>query len=148
MPPYDILLVHAAATWFMTGLIWMVQVVHYPLFAKVGVEGYVDYQRRHMRRITWIVAPAMFAELGTAILLLVFPPGVVDRGWWWVNLATVLVLWLSTAVLQVPAHRRLMGGFDGGAHRRLVATNWLRTIVWTGRGMLVLALLRVVVRGS
>ena len=41
MPDADVLLLllHAAATLFMTGLIWFVQVVHYPLFARVGEDG-------------------------------------------------------------------------------------------------------------
>ncbi|MFY0528690.1 hypothetical protein ACN28I_37835 [Archangium gephyra] len=30
-----VLLAHAAATLFMVGLIWFVQVVHYPLFSRV-----------------------------------------------------------------------------------------------------------------
>lgn len=34
--PGALLLVHAAATWAMVGLVWFVQVVHYPLFAQVG----------------------------------------------------------------------------------------------------------------
>ena len=31
-----LLAAHAAATWALVGLIWTVQVVHYPLFALVG----------------------------------------------------------------------------------------------------------------
>lgn len=31
-----LLLVHAAVTLYMTGVIWFVQVVHYPLFSCVG----------------------------------------------------------------------------------------------------------------
>ena len=31
-----LLLLHAGATFFMCGLIWFVQIVHYPLFAQVG----------------------------------------------------------------------------------------------------------------
>ena len=30
-----LLLVHLAATWFLAGLIWVIQLVHYPLFAAV-----------------------------------------------------------------------------------------------------------------
>ena len=64
------LLVHAAATLAMTGLIWFVQVVHYPLMAKVGAEGYSLYQHTHMSRTTWVVAPLMLTELSTAALLI------------------------------------------------------------------------------
>ena len=43
--------VHAAATMAMVGLIWTVQVVHYPLFESVGAEAYPNYQSRHIDRI-------------------------------------------------------------------------------------------------
>ena len=61
-----LLLVHAGATLMMLGVILVMQVVHYPLFARVGTEEYTAYQKSHMRRITGIVLPAMSAELGTA----------------------------------------------------------------------------------
>ncbi|HEX2205610.1 MAG TPA: hypothetical protein VHG91_20025 [Longimicrobium sp.] len=48
------------------------------------------------------------------------------------------MVWLSTALLQVPMHGRLERGFDAAAHRRLVATNWVRTVAWTARGVLLL----------
>lgn len=43
--------VHAASTMAMVGLIWTVQVVHYPLFESVGAEAYPNYQSRHIDRI-------------------------------------------------------------------------------------------------
>jgi hypothetical protein len=50
----------------------------------------------------------------------------------------VALVWLSTAFVQVPLHARLSAGFDTRAHRRLVATNWVRTLSWTARGLLAL----------
>jgi hypothetical protein len=36
----------------MTGVIWIVQTVHYPLFALLGRDGFGEYAREHQRRIT------------------------------------------------------------------------------------------------
>ncbi len=131
-------LVHAAATWFMTGLIWCIQVVHYPLFARVGAAGYRDYQMAHQGLITLIVGPAMLAEAAaTALLLLTRRDAVTISG-----AALLAVIWLSTAFLQVPAHNLLAAGFDADAHARLVNTNWIRTLAWSARGLLALYLLR------
>ena len=131
-------LVHAAATWFMTGLIWCIQVVHYPLFARVGAAGYRDYQMAHQGLITLIVGPAMLAEAAaTALLLLTRRDAVTIAG-----AALLAVIWLSTAFLQVPAHNVLTAGFDADAHARLVNTNWIRTLAWSARGLLALYLLR------
>ena len=69
-----LLLTHAAVTWFLMGLIWIVQVVHYPLMAEVGAESYSAYQQGHMQRITWVVAPTMVLEALTALWIAVDPP--------------------------------------------------------------------------
>ena len=66
-------LVHAAATWFLVGLIWIIQVVHYPLFARVGEDGFVAYEAAHTRLISLVVGPAMLVE-GVATLWLFFAP--------------------------------------------------------------------------
>ena len=58
--------VHAFATVAMTGLIWFVQVVHYPLFARVGEEGFHAYEAAHARATSRVVAPLMLGEVGTA----------------------------------------------------------------------------------
>jgi hypothetical protein len=132
-----LLLVHAATTLFMVGVIWFVQIVHYPLFERVGEASFGAYERQHTRRTGWIVATPMLAELATASALAWRVGGVLA----WVGLGLLIVIWLCTWLWQVPAHRRLEDGFDAATHRRLVRTNWIRTIVWSARGILALALL-------
>jgi len=128
---------HAASTFIMLGVILVVQLVHYPLFRLVGTDTFATYQTKHMRRITWIVLPAMSVELLTAMALVVWqPPGL--AAWQaWSGLALVGVIWASTGLLQVPLHQTLATDFDSAAHRNLVATNWIRTIAWTLRAGLV-----------
>jgi hypothetical protein len=136
------LLPHAAATLWMVGLIWFVQVVHYPLFARVGRQRFAAYEAAHTRRTGWVVGPPMLVEAATAVLLAGAPPEGVTRTAAWAGLGLLGTIWLSTALLQVPAHRRLERGFDAAAHRRLVATNWIRTVAWSLRGALALSWLR------
>lgn len=130
-----LLAVHAAATWALVGLIWTVQVVHYPLFANVGGEEFRRYHARHTRQITWVVAPLMAAELITASLLLARGP---REPWLLASVAPLAFNWLATWRVQVPLHRRLAAGFDADAHRRLVTSNWGRTAAWSLRGACVL----------
>lgn len=124
----------------MTGLVWMVQAVHYPLFAHVGSDGFSRYQTLHMKRITWVVGPAMLVEAASGVWLWRDPPGAAPAGWLVANLAMLGGIWASTAWLQVPAHERLAAGFDASAHRRLVGTNWIRTALWTARTGLLAAI--------
>ena len=133
-----LLVVHAAATLLMLGVILVVQLVHYPLFRYVRAADYEDFQNLHMRRITWIVGPAMTTELVTAgWLAWTSPPGLPP--WMaWTGLRLIAFIWITTGLVQVPLHRRLTEGFDAAAHRRLIATNWLRTGAWALRGGLAL----------
>jgi hypothetical protein len=136
-----LLLVHAGATLFMVGLIWTIQVVHYPLFAKVGEGGYSAYQHEHMTRIGWVVGPMMIVEAASAVGLLVIARSTVQPMLLWAGLGLLLVIWLSTALLQAPIHYKLTRQFDPAWVRKLVGTNWIRTAAWTARGVLALALL-------
>lgn len=131
-----VLVLHAAATWFMTGLVWFVQLVHYPLMAEVGAGEFVRYEQQHRRRTTWVVAPAMMIEAALAGWLLLGP----DQGlpFWSVAAGAALLaaIWASTFLIQVPLHERLSAGFDAAVHRRLVRTNWGRTLGWSLRAVL------------
>ncbi len=136
--PGLLLLSHLAATLLMLGVIWFVQVVHYPLFAKTGGADFRAYEQRHTSLTTWVVAPPMLVEGITALLLFWFKPPGVSSWQLAIGLALLSVIWLSTAFVQVPCHNVLSGGFDLVVHQRLVRTNWIRTAAWSLRGLLVL----------
>lgn len=142
-----VVLVHATSTWLLTGLIWTVQVVHYPLFALVGRDGFVAYQRSHSTRITAVLAVPWAAQGLTTAWLLLAPPAGVPR--WLVWLAAVLAA-IPVAVtigLSIPAHEQLGRGFDDVAHARLVRTNWLRTAAWSAHSVVALVLVADVLGG-
>jgi len=123
----------------MLGLIWFVQVVHYPLFARVDERRFAAYEAAHQQRTTLVVAPLMLVELATALWI---AAGIgelaasVPRWMALTGLALVGINWLSTGLVQVPLHRRLAHGYDARTARRLVTTNWLRTAAWTARGVI------------
>jgi uncharacterized membrane protein len=129
---------HTFSTVALAGLIWFVQVVHYPLLAEVGEREFARYETMHCRRTGPVVAPLMLGEFATAAWLLFRPPAP-DIAWATASgFLLLLAVWSSTAFLQVPCHRRLQRGFDPATVKRLVATNWIRTIAWTARGLLAL----------
>lgn len=135
-----LLLLQVLSTLCMTGVIWFVQVVHYPLFAKVGEQSFRKYAASHATRTTWVVAPLMLIELATAGLLVFarFRPPFITIGAAWVGGVLVGVIWLSTAVMQVPLHDRLQAVYALADVRRLVVGNWVRTVAWTARAALML----------
>lgn len=139
-----IFLANVVSTLFLVGLIWMVQIVHYPLFNDVGQENYITYQQRHQTNITFIVGPMMLIEIITAIMLAVQPIDGVNKSLVYIGIGLVVLIWLSTAFIQVPCHAKLEKGFDLAAYKWLVNSNWIRTVAWSARGVIVtLMLIRV-----
>lgn len=132
---------HLTSTLYMTGLIWFVQVVHYPLKAYVGAESFTDYQAQHLQRTSWVVMPPMIVEAMTAVWLVADPPLTVDASLPWLGLALLGVIWLSTGVFQIPAHQRLEERFDPDVVKTLVRTNWIRTVAWTARAGVVTSMM-------
>ena len=133
-----VFLAHTGATLYLVGLIWIVQILIYPLMGHVGADGYSAYHNLHTSRISPVVAPAMIVELLTAIYFVFAADEKINDRYFWFGLGLVLVIWISTFFLQVPLHEKLAKGFDADIQRRLVLTNWIRTAAWTLRGFLVL----------
>lgn len=130
------LTLHLLATAAMVGLIWFVQLVHYPLFAAVGSDGFAEYEQMHQRRTSFVVGPLMAAEGATALWLALAPPHGVARLWPVLGLAVLGVVHASTVLLQVPQHAALADGYDRVRVNRLVRTNWVRTLGWSIRGLI------------
>lgn len=137
MPVIDstfIYLLHFTSLALMTGVIWFVQLVHYPLFRYVGVQDWQNYHQRHTVQVTWLVAPLMLTELVTAIGLFFAAP-FISHDVLFLNMGLLLLAWLSTAFVQVPLHRRLSSEVSPQSKliTLLVNTNWVRTISWSLR---------------
>ena len=130
------LLLNLVSTWAMVGLIWLIQIVHYPLFSKVGDEHFIEYSNDHQRLITYIVLPLMFLELWTSVLLWTNRPDGISGPAVVTGIVLVAIIWAATFLLSVPQHSKLSDGFDATAHQLLVSTNWIRTIAWSLRGLL------------
>jgi hypothetical protein len=140
--PTNLFLLQLAATLFMTGLIWFVQIVHYPLFANVlrntTPDSFRGYESSHANRTGFVVFPPMAVELATALaaLLTKLRPAFVSQPVAVASAVLVVLIWASTGLIQVPLHDRLGSKPAAETVRRLVLSNWLRTVLWTGRAVL------------
>lgn len=129
-------MLHSFLTWALVGFIWHVQLVQYPLFLQVSRESFPRYHAGHCFRISFVVIPLILLETATCAWLLWQGP----RPWYlWAGAGLIGVIWLSTLLFQVPLHGRLaLYGWNARTIRRLVLTNWLRTLAWSARGLLIL----------
>ena len=125
-------LAHLVATAAMVGLIWFVQVVHYPLFDGVDERSFTAYEERHRFRTGLVVGPLMAAETGSAAVLAVAASGAA-RVAAVAGLVMLAAIHASTILVQVPLHLALSEAHDRVRIARLVRTNWVRTALWTAR---------------
>ena len=139
-------LLHIGSTLYMVGLIWFVQLVHYPLHGSVGSEEFVLYQQRHMQWTSFAVGPAMLIEAGTTVFLCFYPHKTFPSWSVYSGLGLLLLIWLSTALFQVPFHNQLLSEFNASVHNHLVLSNWIRTFGWTLRGILILWLTSLLIK--
>ena len=93
-----VFLLNLLSTWYLIGLIWMVQVVHYKMFDRVGTAEFVQYEVDHNRLITPIVAPPMLIELATACALFAFAPPGFPRWATWIGLILIAIVPLTKAL--------------------------------------------------
>ena len=140
---YSPFLLNISSTWFMVGLIWFIQIVHYPLFKYVDKYDFQLYHNGHSMMITPLVGTVMIIELISSILLVVFPPKNVSVTIPIIGVILVFIIWASTAFLQIPQHNALANAYELKAYNLLVQTNWIRTIAWSMRGFLLLYMLHL-----
>lgn len=132
-----VLAAQAVASAAMCGLIWFVQIVHYPLFARTEGEGSKVFADDNQARTARVVIPFMLVEGLTAAALAWSPPPGLPRWLTIAGLVLVVALWLSTAIVQVPLHARLAReGHAADTVASLVRSNWLRTLLWSLRAAL------------
>jgi len=135
-PERWVLIAQVLASAWMCGLIWFVQVVHYPLFGLVTGDDAARYAAAHQRRTTWVVGPPMLVEMIAAAWILLAPPAHVPPWLAITGLVLVVLAWVSTAAWQIPFHVRLArDGHDIRAVSGLVRTNWARTALWSARAL-------------
>ena len=131
----------AALVFWVLGQIWLVQIVIYPLFAKVGASEYVHYHSFYSRRIPLPVIIPGFACFILPVALAVLGPAVP----FWMssaNIGTGIVGLLVTVLLEIGRHARLVeGGKDDATIAELVRFNWPRTLSITAQSMITLLML-------
>ena len=121
---------HALAIDFaMFLVIWLVQLIVYPVFRYVDESRFATWHQGYCNRISFFVLPLMFAQLIESASACFFEGGVLA----WSKMGAVLGAWIVTFFVSAPCHRRLsQSGQDQDVIGRLLFTNWMRTLLWSG----------------
>ncbi|MFK7900402.1 MAG: hypothetical protein AB8B61_06560 [Cyclobacteriaceae bacterium] len=109
-------------------LIWMVQLVTYPGFVSASEADMKRWHPIYTGRITIIVLPLMLAQLvlhGYGCYLQVSCIKII-------SLVLIVGCWLATFLVSVPLHQKIDAASDSlETRKKLVKTNWMRTVAWT-----------------
>ena len=134
-----ITIIQIAVSFYLTGLIWTVQLVHYPAFKFVSPDNFIAFHRHHSSKMTAVVMIPMLLEIGTLVYLCIKPSELVFL--WYILLAMVVIIWAVTFLISVPCHNQLGNGKDETVIDRLIRTNWFRTILWSIKSIVLCYLL-------
>ena len=121
--------IHFLSTSLMVGIIWVIQLLHYPTFHFIKQSDYVEFQHFHMQRISFIVVPVMIIEILSGFMLVYY----FRSNLFILCLIILLVIWLITFVFFTKLHQSLLGGYDKIIVKKLVQINWSRTVLWSLR---------------
>jgi len=118
-----------AINFAMFVLIWVVQVIVYPVFQQVEPSRFPIWHRSYCNKIGFFVLPLMIAQLIESASACFFVGAVLD----WTKMGAVLGTWIVTFLVSARLHRRLSKhGQDQAVIARLLFTNWIRTFLWSG----------------
>ena len=131
----NILAMHLLMASIMVGVIWVIQLVHYPSFRFTDKEKYVSFQIFHMRNISFIVMPVMILEFLSGLVLVLYNNN--HESLLMVSFFLLLIIWLVTALFFAQIHQKLSKGYDETLVTKLVSLNWIRTLLWTVRSFII-----------
>jgi len=118
-------------------LIWIIQILHYPSFKFYSETTFNEAMSFHQRRISYITLPLMLTELMVVLAMVINRPETHN----FLLLGIVLLIWISTFLFQVPIHNKLLFNKNNSLITRLVMTNWLRTILWSIKLLIVILIM-------
>ncbi len=142
-----VLIANLVASCVMTGVIWFVQHVHYPLLAQVEMGQAVAVAEEHQRRTGHVVALPMAVEGLTTLALLAQQPAGVNWFLPWIGAILLAIALGCTVFLSVPLHAKMATNPDARVGAKLVATNWSRTFAWSLRAVVCVVMVAQMVNG-
>ena len=117
---------------YMFGVIWIIQLIHYPSFTFISPSDFSQFHARHTFVMGILVGPVMIVEFLAAAWLLSEQNNILTVA----NFCLVAALWLLTFLVSVPLHNKLADGIDFTVINSLIKTNWPRTLLWTAKALI------------
>ena len=109
-------------------LIWLVQIIIYPVFLYITEDQFRIWHKIYCKRISYFVLPLMIAQLFESASACFFIGSHLE----WIKLGCVLSAWIFTFLISAPCHQNLTkyGKVEREIYK-LISTNWYRTWIWS-----------------
>lgn len=140
---HDILLVHAATTLLLTAVMWTVQVWLVPRLAGATEATWPHHAVRHRRVFRWLFWPLVLVEAASGFGIAILQPAGIPAWLHVLNLALILAAWCTTIVIRVRMGHGPAARYNPDAFHHYARLNWIRVAVWTGRSVIVAAMLHL-----
>ena len=116
-------------------LIWMVQLIAYPVFYYVERDLFIVWHSKYVQLISFFVVPLMILQFATHCMVWL-QERTVYQG---IGITLIGLIWTVTFTFSVPCHKALAKeGKNMEQITRLIRTNWFRTVGWSAVFMLTL----------
>ena len=122
-----LIFIHLLSNSFLLAIIYQTQLITYPTFLEISPNKFNKYHKNYVNVITYLVAPFMFIELSTLVVIIYNNKGFLLIK----SLLTLIVIWLVTFIVMVPIHNNISKKYESSQIRRLINYNWIRTVLWT-----------------
>ncbi len=143
MTTHDVLLIHAAATLILAGVMWAIQLGLVPLLAHATDATWPHHAlvyRRVFRLLFW---PLLMVEAASGLVAALRQPEGIPPWVHGVNLTLLAAAWGTIPLVRLVVGHHPLARFDPDGFRRFARLNWIRVVVWTARGGVVVAMLRL-----
>ena len=118
----------------LLGIILVTQFITYPSFLSVSEHKFYHFHNKYVNRISFIVIPFMIFELfSLGYISYILNDFLLIK-----SLIILLSIWLSTFIIMVPLHNKLSLNYEKEIVVKLINYNWLRTILWSMKLVLIL----------
>ncbi len=144
-----IFIIHVLVCIMVTAIMWYLQVVHFPMLRFIGTDRYELYYHELKMKNTLLFFPLFSLEIFTSIALLLsftmvsdFNPAVQNQ-FFLVGFSLILLFILHLVNFQLirPLLSSLHTDVDEKKHKRLLRLQWIRTLGWTSRFIMLLSMI-------
>ena len=121
---------------YLVSLVLITQFITYPTFLSIDKKKFPDFHKKYVNKISLIVAPVMIIELLTLSHIAYFSKDFLIIK----SLILLLVIWLTTFFIMIPSHNKISKAFNKKEINMLINYNWVRTILWSFKLLLIIFL--------